>query len=137
VCGSAGSSSGHGRTNEQEAPPLSKQVSGWGRGDYTCAHTKIGQIKNLKLTILPLIGKVIMRKTMLYILFGFDLVSFRHSHHPIASLEVRHGQMNNSRSSSCSHQTHSEKYLRSLSCSLDYFSFPLSSLASSSLALCL
>jgi hypothetical protein len=21
--------------NEQEAPPLSKQVSGWGRGDYT------------------------------------------------------------------------------------------------------
>jgi hypothetical protein len=34
VCGSAGSSSGHGRTNEQEAPPLSKQVSGWGRGDY-------------------------------------------------------------------------------------------------------
>jgi hypothetical protein len=35
VCGSAGSSSGRGRTNEQEAPPLSKQVSGWGRGDYT------------------------------------------------------------------------------------------------------
>jgi hypothetical protein len=34
VCGSAGSSSGRGRTNEQEAPPLSKQVSGWGRGDY-------------------------------------------------------------------------------------------------------
>ena len=33
-CGSASSSSGHGRTNEQEAPPLSKQVSGWGRGDY-------------------------------------------------------------------------------------------------------
>jgi hypothetical protein len=30
----ARSSSGHGRTNEQEAPPLSKQVSGWGRGDY-------------------------------------------------------------------------------------------------------
>jgi hypothetical protein len=30
----AGSSSGRGRTNEQEAPPLSKQVSGWGRGDY-------------------------------------------------------------------------------------------------------
>jgi hypothetical protein len=34
VCGSAGSSSGRGRTNEQEAPPLSKQVSGWGRRDY-------------------------------------------------------------------------------------------------------
>jgi hypothetical protein len=31
----AGSSSGHGRTIEREAPPLSKQVSGWGRGDYT------------------------------------------------------------------------------------------------------
>jgi hypothetical protein len=30
----AGSSSGRGRTNEEEAPPLSKQVSGWGRGDY-------------------------------------------------------------------------------------------------------
>jgi hypothetical protein len=30
----AGSSSGHGRKFEQEAPPLSKQVSGWGRGDY-------------------------------------------------------------------------------------------------------
>jgi hypothetical protein len=30
----AQSSSGRGRTNEQEAPPLSKQVSGWGRGDY-------------------------------------------------------------------------------------------------------
>ena len=30
----AGSSSGRGRTNEQEAPPLSKQVSGWRRGDY-------------------------------------------------------------------------------------------------------
>jgi hypothetical protein len=30
----AWSSSGCGRTNEQEAPPLSKQVSGWGRGDY-------------------------------------------------------------------------------------------------------
>jgi hypothetical protein len=30
----AGSSSGHGRTIEWEAPPLSKQVSGWGRGDY-------------------------------------------------------------------------------------------------------
>jgi hypothetical protein len=30
----AGSSSGHGRTIEQKAPPLSKQVSGWGRGDY-------------------------------------------------------------------------------------------------------
>ena len=28
------SGSGRGRTNEQEAPPLSKQVSGWGRGDY-------------------------------------------------------------------------------------------------------
>jgi hypothetical protein len=27
----AGSSSGHGRTIEREAPPLSKQVSGWGR----------------------------------------------------------------------------------------------------------
>jgi hypothetical protein len=35
VCGSAGSSSGCDRTNEQEAPSLSKQVSGWGRGDYT------------------------------------------------------------------------------------------------------
>ena len=34
MCGSSGSSSGRGRTNEQEAPPLSKQVSGWGRGDY-------------------------------------------------------------------------------------------------------
>jgi hypothetical protein len=31
----AGSSSGHGRTIEREAPPLSKQVSGWGRGDYS------------------------------------------------------------------------------------------------------
>jgi hypothetical protein len=31
----AGSSSGRGRTIEREAPPLSKQVSGWGRGDYT------------------------------------------------------------------------------------------------------
>jgi hypothetical protein len=31
----AGSSSGHGRTIEREAPPLSKQVSGWRRGDYT------------------------------------------------------------------------------------------------------
>jgi hypothetical protein len=30
----AQSSSGRGRTNEQEVPPLSKQVSGWGRGDY-------------------------------------------------------------------------------------------------------
>ena len=30
----ARSSSMRGRTNEQEAPPLSKQVSGWGRGDY-------------------------------------------------------------------------------------------------------
>ena len=35
MCGSAGFSSGRGRTNEQEAPPLSKQVSGWGRGDYS------------------------------------------------------------------------------------------------------
>jgi hypothetical protein len=34
------SSSGRGRTNEQEAPPLSKQVSGWGRGDYTKQQTK-------------------------------------------------------------------------------------------------
>jgi hypothetical protein len=31
---SAGSSSGHGRTIEQEALPLSKRVLGWGRGDY-------------------------------------------------------------------------------------------------------
>jgi hypothetical protein len=30
----AGSSSRCGRKIEQEAPPLSKQVSGWGRGDY-------------------------------------------------------------------------------------------------------
>jgi hypothetical protein len=30
----ARSSSGRGRTIEREAPPLSKQVSGWGRGDY-------------------------------------------------------------------------------------------------------
>ena len=30
----AGSSSGRGRKIEWEAPPLSKQVSGWGRGDY-------------------------------------------------------------------------------------------------------
>jgi hypothetical protein len=30
----ARSSSGHDRTIEREAPPLSKQVSGWGRGDY-------------------------------------------------------------------------------------------------------
>jgi hypothetical protein len=30
----ARSSGGHGRTNEQETPPLSKQVSGWERGDY-------------------------------------------------------------------------------------------------------
>jgi hypothetical protein len=30
----AGSSSGHGRLIEREAPPLSKQVSGCGRGDY-------------------------------------------------------------------------------------------------------
>jgi hypothetical protein len=30
----ASSSSGHGRMIEQQAPPLSKQVSGWGRGDY-------------------------------------------------------------------------------------------------------
>jgi hypothetical protein len=30
----AGSSSGHGRKIEREAPPLSKQVSGWGRGEY-------------------------------------------------------------------------------------------------------
>jgi hypothetical protein len=29
-----GSSSGYGITIEREAPPLSKQVSGWGRGDY-------------------------------------------------------------------------------------------------------
>ena len=29
------SSSGRGRKNEQEAPPLSKQVSGWGRGGYS------------------------------------------------------------------------------------------------------
>jgi hypothetical protein len=28
------SSSGRGRMIEREAPPLSKQVSGWGRGDY-------------------------------------------------------------------------------------------------------
>jgi hypothetical protein len=34
MCGSPGSSSGRGKANEQEAPPLSKQVSGWGRGDY-------------------------------------------------------------------------------------------------------
>jgi hypothetical protein len=34
MCGSAGSSSGRGRRNEQEAAPLSKQVSGWRRGDY-------------------------------------------------------------------------------------------------------
>jgi hypothetical protein len=34
----AGSSSGHGRTIEREAPPLSKQVSGWGRGDYISSH---------------------------------------------------------------------------------------------------
>jgi hypothetical protein len=31
----AGSSSGRGRMIEGEAPPLSKQVSGWGRGDYS------------------------------------------------------------------------------------------------------
>jgi hypothetical protein len=30
----ARSSSGRDRTIEREAPPLSKQVSGWGRGDY-------------------------------------------------------------------------------------------------------
>ena len=33
----AGSSSGHGRTIEREAPPLSKLVSGWERGDYISA----------------------------------------------------------------------------------------------------
>jgi hypothetical protein len=33
-CKVAGSSSGRGRTIEQEVPPLSKQVSGWGMGDY-------------------------------------------------------------------------------------------------------
>jgi hypothetical protein len=37
----AGSSSGRGRTNEQEAPPLSKQVSGWGRGDYNEVHVQV------------------------------------------------------------------------------------------------
>jgi hypothetical protein len=40
----AGSSSGRGRTNEQEAPPLSKQVSGWGRGDYTSLDTLLSDL---------------------------------------------------------------------------------------------
>jgi hypothetical protein len=41
----AGSSSGHGRTIEREAPPLSKQVSGWGRGDYsTGVSLRLGSI---------------------------------------------------------------------------------------------
>ena len=31
----ADSISGRGRKNEREAPPLSKQVSGWGRGGYS------------------------------------------------------------------------------------------------------
>ena len=43
MCGSAGSSSGRGRTNEQEAPPLSKQVSGWG-GETTYPE---GRVVNL------------------------------------------------------------------------------------------
>jgi hypothetical protein len=33
-----GSSSGHGRTIEQQAPPLSKQVSGW-QGEDTATYT--------------------------------------------------------------------------------------------------
>jgi hypothetical protein len=36
----AGSSSGRGRKIEREAPPLSKQVSGWGRGDYIIGEEK-------------------------------------------------------------------------------------------------
>jgi hypothetical protein len=37
----AGSSSGRGRTIEREAPPLSKQVSGWGRGGYISENTAV------------------------------------------------------------------------------------------------
>jgi hypothetical protein len=53
VCGSAGSSSGRGRTNEQEAPPLSKQVSGWGRGDYTKHFDKLlnGKVYSVFITV--------------------------------------------------------------------------------------
>jgi hypothetical protein len=44
------SSSGCGRTNEQEPPPLSKQVSGWGRGDYiSLLLTKIKEKKKKSL----------------------------------------------------------------------------------------
>jgi hypothetical protein len=44
TCGSACSSSGRGKTNEQEAPPLSKQVSGWGRGDYNVVTSLFGHL---------------------------------------------------------------------------------------------
>jgi hypothetical protein len=44
----AGSSSRHGRTIEQEAPPLSKQVSGWGRGDYISSLLLTRKIKKKK-----------------------------------------------------------------------------------------
>jgi hypothetical protein len=49
----AGSSSGRGRTNEQEAPPLSKQVSGWRRGDYS-------NPLPLAFTILPTLCPVVL-----------------------------------------------------------------------------
>ena len=44
----AGSSSGHGRTIEREAPPLSKQVSGWGRGDYRLQSGMSGMLSVFK-----------------------------------------------------------------------------------------
>ena len=44
----AGSSSGHGRMIEREAPPLSKQVSGWGRGDYRLQSGMSGMLSVFK-----------------------------------------------------------------------------------------
>ena len=44
----AGTSSGHGRMIEREAPPLSKQVSGWGRGDYRLQSGMSGMLSVFK-----------------------------------------------------------------------------------------
>jgi hypothetical protein len=46
----AGNSSGHGRKIEQEAPPLSKQVSGWGvgGGETTLTHQAVVVFKSFR-----------------------------------------------------------------------------------------
>jgi hypothetical protein len=61
----AGSSSRRGKKIEREAPPLSKEVSGWGRGDYTALIFKlIGQGKfchNTEISLKGYTSKILLK----------------------------------------------------------------------------